>query len=113
MTIKLGTTDATLRLGSSTPAAAYLGSEQVWSAATLPGAPVGLEYDSGADEVTWAAPASDGGSPILHYRVYFNGVWNQQVNTSSTVVSPPAGEYEVSAVNAIGEGPKAGPLTVT
>ena len=113
MTLKLGTTDAAIRLGSATPAAVYLGSEQVWTAATVPGAPFGLEYEVGANDVNWGVPESDGGSPILHYRVYFNGVWDGEENTAFGVTSPPAGEYEVSAVNAIGEGPKAGPVTVT
>ena len=97
-------------MGSGSPSKVFLGSTAVQ---TVPPAPGGLEYDVGADEVTWAGVAKGGGSPILHYRVYFNGVWDQQQNTSSTVVAPPAGEYEVSAVNAIGEGPKAGPVTVT
>ena len=110
MAAKIGTGDILFRVGSGSPSKVFLGSTAVQ---TVPGAPVALEYDSGADEVTWAAPASDGGSPILHYRVYFNGVWDQQETVSSNVESPAAGEYEVSAVNAIGEGPKAGPVTVT
>jgi hypothetical protein len=109
MAAKIGTGDILFRVGSGSPSKVFLGSTAVQ---TVPPAPVGLEYDSGADEVTWAAPASDGGSPILHYRVYINGFWDQQERTAFAVTSPPAGEYEVSAVNAIGEGPKDGPITV-
>ena len=63
--------------------------------------------------MTWAAPISDGGSPVLHYRVYFNGVWDQQQTTATNVESPAAGEYEVSAIYAMGAGLKAYPLTLT
>ena len=110
MAAKIGTGSVLFRVGSGSPSKVFLGSTAVQ---TVPGAPVSLEYESGADEVGWTTPASDGGSPILHYRVYINGFWDQQENTVFAVASPAAGEYEVSAVNAIGEGPKAGPITVT
>ena len=110
MAAKIGIGDILFRVGSASPSKVFLGSTAVQ---TVPPAPVALEYDSSADEVTWAAPATDGGSPILHYRVYINGVWDDQEYTVTNVPSPAAGEYEVSAVNAIGEGPKAGPVTVT
>jgi len=110
MAAKIGTGDILFRVGSGSPSKVFLGTAAVQ---TVPGAPVGLEYDDGADELTWVATSLVGGSPILHYRVYIDGVWDQQENTSTTLSSPPAAEYEVSAVNAIGEGPKAGPVTVT
>jgi hypothetical protein len=47
MAAKLGSDDVSFRLGSSTPAAVYLGSEQVWSAAAT------LYFD-GAVDGDWA-----------------------------------------------------------
>ena len=42
-------------------------------AATVPGAPAGLTATAGNAQVTlsWAAPASDGGSSVITYKVYF------------------------------------------
>ena len=72
MAAKLGSTDVSFRLGATTPAAVYLGSEQVWSAATVPGAPTGLtEYNNAG--LYWNAPADDGGSAITGYKVYVTG----------------------------------------
>jgi hypothetical protein len=116
MTLKLGTTDATVRLGSATPAAVYLGSEQVWTAATVPGAPTILV--AGYDEETTVGftPPSDGGSPITAYKFYFDGVEltpDSTTETSASFAANLAGqEVEVSAVNAIGEGAKSDPVTV-
>ena len=95
-------------------------------AATVPGEPTGLVGDSGAG-LLWLAPASDGGLPITTYRVYADDV---DVTTQGTLLLttgddfgwcalggacvPPAWiagvfgsfTWEVSAVNAAGEGPR-------
>ncbi len=118
MAAKLGSDDVSFRLGSTSPAAVYLGATQVWSAATVPGAPtITSATDAGGDtEVYYTAPADDGGSAITSYKFYLNGV-------DATVVFESAGfallggggagaVVEVSAVNAIGEGPKSDPVTV-
>jgi titin len=88
---------------------------------TVPGAPTISQafYDpsEGGTNVTWQAPASDGGTPITGYVVYFDG----DVYTPDTMVSSThyrfAGNFsgstvEVSAVNSVGEGPKSAPVTV-
>ena len=92
----------------------------------VPGAPTGLVGSNGAGLV-WIAPGSDGGLPITTYRVYADGL---DVTAQGTLLLAPgddfgwctlgaacippgwyAGVYglfawEVSAVNAAGEGPK-------
>lgn len=121
MAAKLGSTDVSFRLGVTTPAAVYLGSEQVWTAATVPGAPtITSATDAGGDtEVYYTAPVSDGGAAITSYKVYVDGV----DATASIALSSPGfmlvgagglgAVIEVSAVNAVGEGPKSDPVTVT
>jgi hypothetical protein len=118
MAIKLGTTTASLYLGS-TPVAAYLGAEQVYSAVSVPGAPT-ITYaitqeDLSSTFVGHTTPP-DGGSSITGYKYYFNGVEvfasnsdGSQAEFSGDFIGQ---EVEVSAVNAVGEGPKSAPVTV-
>ena len=56
----------------------------------------------------WLPPVSNGGSPILLYCVYLDGGLIDEVyGGTAWVDAPPAGAVvEVSAVNAVGEGPK-------
>lgn len=98
---------------------------------TVPGAPTGLVGNNGAGLV-WIAPASDGGLPITTYRVYAEGL---DVTAQGTLLLSPADDFgwctlgaacippgwyaavyglftwEVSAVNAAGEGPKSASIT--
>ena len=88
---------------------------------SVPGAPsIAVPYydpGEGGTNISWQAPASDGGAAITSYRVYFN----DEYVTPDTMVSSTyfrfesnyAGyDVEVSAVNAVGEGPKSAPVTV-
>jgi len=120
MTLKLGTTDATLRLGSAAyPTKAYLGDTLV--AATVPGAPAitSATYSSfgaGNTAIVYTAPSDNGGSAVTGYRFYFDGVLTEP--TSITSSANFAQDFtdsviEVSAVNAVGEGPKSEPDIVT
>jgi hypothetical protein len=115
MALKLGTTTASLYLGS-TPVAAYLGATQVYSAATVPGAPTwdGTPPASGGDEFDYPflAPADDGGSEITGYNIYVDDELisdNQDpavLFAVATFAAPGTYEIAVAAVNAVGEGPR-------
>jgi fibronectin type 3 domain-containing protein len=87
--------------------------------ATTPAAPSIVQAFSGNAQVTlgWTAPASDGGSPITGYNIYRANVYEgggasllASVGavlgyTDTTAANGSLYTYEVSAVNAIGEGP--------
>ncbi|MFQ5919559.1 MAG: fibronectin type III domain-containing protein, partial [Thermoplasmata archaeon] len=85
---------------------------------TAPTAPQNLVATAGVDEVglTWEAPLSDGGSPITNYRVFRGtapgtAVFLADAGTSlsytdTAVMTGLTYYYEVSAENAIGEGPR-------
>ena len=78
----------------------------------VPGAPrnvVAIE----SFQITWHPPLSDGGSPVLEYRVYVDGVVVETVTAPQTesIDAVAAGSVvRVSAVNAVGEGPKSDPV---
>ena len=102
-----------------------------------PGAPQDFTATAGHAEVTlrWTAPESDGGSAITHYQyrhatgstVPTDTSWTNVADssdpggstadeTSVTVTSLTNGTeyaFEVRAVNSVGEGAKAGPVTAT
>lgn len=115
MPASIGTSGVLFRVGSGAPSKVYLGSVAVQD---VPGAPVGLV---GVDNfnIQWQAPSSNGGSPVTGYKVYVNGVdrTNDQESFAEFLTATSwrwgAGgqqTFEVSAVNAIGEGPKTAPL---
>jgi Fibronectin type III domain len=85
--------------------------------ATAPGAPTGVTGASrdSAVALTWTAPASDGGSAIIGYRItpYIGATAQTAVNTGSTatgytvtgLTNGTAYTFTVQAINAIGTGP--------
>ncbi len=92
----------------------------------VPGAPTITSsiYTGGNGRITttWSAPASNGGSAITLYRIYYSAetiVPVQAVGSASSayfepIVDPSGGEIvQVAAVNAVGEGPKSAPFPVT
>ena len=124
MAAKVGNTDVSFRLGATTPAAVYLGSEQVWSAVSVPGAPTILSAysESGTTYIEFNAPASDGGSAVTTYTYYFNSVAVTADSFVETVEGFLVAEFaagylgqdaQVSATNAVGEGQKSSAVEVT
>jgi hypothetical protein len=90
---------------------------------SVPGTPTGLKAMTiyGQVTLTWTAPASTGGSPIIHCKVY-RGLSAASVtylgnSTSATFVDAAATAgstfyYKVSAVNAVGEGAQSAAISV-
>src|SRR5438046_128779 len=90
-----------------------------------PGAPQGLGATAGDATVTltWSAPSSNGGSPITNYRIYrgtsSNGetlkatIGNVLTYTDTSVTNGVTYYYQVSAVNAAGEGPRSTEASAT
>jgi fibronectin type 3 domain-containing protein len=89
-----------------------------------PGAPVSLAVIAGKGQasLTWAAPTSNGGSPITGYNVYVAtapGAPGTKVatvtSTSDVVTGLSNGTYyfRITAVNAIGEGPASAQVSTT
>ena len=93
--------------------------------ATVPGTPQSLSLDPGNAQVilTWSIPTSNGGSTITGYKVYRS---TTETGTFSLVASPSGTTYtdsslsngqtywyEVSAVNAVGEGAMTSSISAT
>ena len=94
--------------------------------AAVPGAPAGLSASPGNARVTlsWAAPASDGGSPVSSYNVYvatsadFKGAAEVAGVTGTGVVlvglvNGTPYYFRVTAVNGVGEGPASSEVLAT
>jgi len=85
--------------------------------ATVPGAPQGLGATAGDGTIAlaWSQPASDGGLPIINYRIYrstssgsesfFTEIGNVLAYSDPGLTNGQTYYYKVSAVNAVGEGP--------
>src|SRR5437016_3551752 len=92
---------------------------------TAPGAPRNLQATPGDGQVTlnWQAPSNDGGSPILLYTIYRGNSSGGEsflitvplvtTYTDATVTNGVPYYYQVSARNAIGEGPRSSEVSVT
>src|SRR5439155_1751185 len=93
--------------------------------ATPPGAPQGLVATAGDATVTltWSAPSSNGGSPITNYRIdrgTASGgetlkatIGNVLTYSDTSVTNGVTYYYQVSAVNAAGEGPRSNEASAT
>ncbi len=83
---------------------------------TVPGAPTITLADGSSGQLVWTAPASNGGSSITAYRIYEEGFFVETVNGNVLTwpsIAGPGTAYAVSAVNAIGEGPKSAAVVAT
>src|SRR5437879_5891148 len=90
-----------------------------------PGAPRNLQATPGDGQVTlnWQAPSNDGGSPILLYTIYRGNSSGGEsflitvplvtTYTDATVTNGVTYYYQVSATNAIGEGPRSSEVSAT
>ena len=97
--------------------------ERSATAWTVPGAPTLTAVQAGKDGVTlgWNAPSSNGGTAISGYRLYRGSISGGETLlatlgnvTSYTDTTAPNGKtsyYQVSAVNAVGEGPRSNELS--
>lgn len=98
--------------GTSEPS----GTDAAEAPTRAPSTPERVQADGLPDSVLvrWAEPASDGGEPIEEYRVYRNGSLEATTGNLSYADGGVEGNvtysYEVSAVNAEGEGLRAGPV---
>lgn len=98
--------------GAGRPSAA--GSATTWGYPGKPLPPAAAVAASGTLRVSWAAPGSTGGIPILGYRLYRNESTRvMDANETRYDDAGLAGDtlcaYSVSAVNAAGEGPRSDP----
>ena len=117
MAANLGEASVLFRIGGGTPSKVFLGNVSIQN---LPGAPVifSATHSGGSTTVIADLPSDTGGLPITSVRFYVNDV----LNTSGISTGPAdavfndnltGDEITVSAVNAIGEGPKSAAVTVT
>ena len=118
MPAKIGTGNVLFRVGSGSPSKVFLGTAAVQD---VPGAPTINQTFSGDDIIDLSV--ADGGSPITWFVVYvdgdpvsvddvhFRGDDNWDVDVDFTFSQGQL--VQVSAVNAIGEGPQSDIFTVT
>jgi hypothetical protein len=101
-------------------ASLYLGDERV---PTVPGKPTidVVASEGGEIGLFFFPPENDGGSAITGYKFYFDDVEVTPYDSSPTsggrlvafFFGPSGPSAQVSAVNAVGEGPRSAPVTVT
>jgi len=118
MAAAVGTTSVLFRVGSGSPSKVFLGSASVLN---VPEAPTwNVAYNAGSITVLeFYAPS---GGPTS-YNVYINGVLQPPPgagNSAGGLVGytydpgfPLGAQAEVAAVNALGEGPRSAPITLT
>lgn len=108
------------------PASPPVGATPVGGGVTAPGAPTGLTAtgDAGFAQLSWVAPANDGGTPITAYRIY-RRVADGSSQLHATVAASPTSfvdtdvelgtryYYSVRAVNSVGEGPASAEASAT
>jgi len=92
---------------------------------TVPSTPQNLGATSGDAQVAlaWQAPSSDGDSPVTNYRIYrgtaagteslLAEIGNVSSYTDAGLMNGVTYYYEVSAVNAVGEGPRSNEISAT
>src|SRR5438034_304734 len=92
---------------------------------TLPSAPQNLQAVGGNGQVTltWDPPSDDGGAPILLYTIYrgnssggesfFTEIGNVLAYSDTGLTNGHTYYYEVSAVNAVGDGPLSNEASAT
>ncbi len=80
----------------------------------MPGVPTITSATDG-NSLLWSAPTSDGGSPILYYKIYVDEAFVDSVYGSTEWVDSciEGLAYQVSAVNAVGEGAKSAAVVAT
>lgn len=118
--------DRAVLFGGSLPSGAD--SAELWSyefGAALPSAPRNLVATGGTSKITltWAPPTSDGESAVVNYSVYrgttsggetlLTTVGPVLTYTDSAVTAGTTYYYELSAINAVGEGPKSNQASAT
>ena len=134
--LKVGFTDA-LGSAETRTSDAYPSSGTITGPVSVPGEPTSFMATAGNATVDlgWAAPASDGGAPIIRYQ--YRHAAGTTVPTTMSWTNVPDGSdtgdsaadeigvtvgslingteyaFEVRAVNSAGEGDKAGPVTAT
>src|SRR5437867_4766481 len=101
-------------------------SNDTWALATAPGTPsaptdIWIRPGNGSLELHWRAPLDDGMSPITGYRIYrstdpgqealFAEVGNVDTWTDTDVTNGETYYYQLSALNAYGEGPRSGAVS--
>jgi fibronectin type 3 domain-containing protein len=117
---------ATNALGSSAPSNEASATPSASSTVTAPSAPTSVTgiADPGVNHIAWNPPSTTGGSAVTSYRVYRSGsatgTFTQVGTTADRFFDDSAGltagatyYYAVSAVNAVGEGPRSASVAVT
>ncbi len=105
-----------METSTSTPATAT-GTATPGATGSTPDAPTGVTGAAAEGQVTlfWAIPGTDGGSPITGYKIYVSDGSTVDVGSAATsavvggLTNGVAYTFTVSAVNAVGEGPRSDP----